>query len=469
MDAIGYFRQPPATTPQDEQVLTLQEQEEQFFSFCRAHGYQPVATFMDPIAGPGARGFRQLREYVSQPDRGFTVVVLSALEHLSSDAREVVERVLDLEQTGVQIALIGDDAGGDRVEAALDYWRDHRTRSGLSTRAMDSLRNKAMLGLGLGKTPYGYRIAENGRLEVVPNEADVVRRIYAMYLEQGLGLRLIARTLNDENVFTRRGKRWSVVTIRDILRNRAYAGTYLRFGVRITGSHEAIIPTEAFREAQRRRESTPSVAHSGNEEGFALSGLAYCGSCGGRMIGVSRKQSWARKRDGGRSEATYRYYRCGSRVNQSVCSYHTWRSDDLERAVLAAIGAALDPAIEQVQDTPAAELRTLVQGRLKVLNTRFNRYLDGTTKGTHDLVRLRRLSYPLLREQQRLRDRLLDLDAAGGREALRAAWWQQQRERLHDLTTHWATLPQEDRRLAVGDLIRRTTATDGALQVELLG
>jgi site-specific DNA recombinase len=469
LDAIGYFRQPPATAPHDEQVLTLQEQEEQFFRFCREHGYQPVATFMDPHSSTEARGFRQLREYVSRPDRGFTVVALSGLGDLSNDPKEVVERVLDLEQTGVQLALTGEDDAGDRVEAALDYWREHRSRSGLSTRAMDSLRNKAMRGFGLGKTPYGYRIAESGRLEVVPEEAGVVRRIYAMYLERGLGLRLIARTLNDEEVFTRSGKRWSVVTVRDILRNRAYTGTYLRFGVRITGSHEAIIPTETFREAQRRREGTPTVTHSGKEEGFALSGLAYCGSCGGRMIGVSRKQSWSRKRDGGRSEATYRYYRCGSRVNQSVCAYHTWRAEELEQAVLDAIAAALDPASQQMQDTPAAELRALVQGRLKVLNTRFSRYLDGTTKGTHDLVRLRRLSYPLLREQQRLRDRLLDLDAAGGRETLRAAWWQQQRERLQDLTAHWATLPQDDRRLALGDLVRRATATDGVVQVELLG
>lgn len=470
MDAIGYFRQPPPSARESELIFSLQEQEEQFFGYCRDHGYQPVATFFDSESGtPADRGFQQLREYLNRPHHGFTVVVLSALTDLAGDPRAVVERMLELEQVGAQMAVVADPDAGDLLEAAVDHWRENRTKGGLSTRAMDALRNKAMRGYGLGKTPYGYRIGEHGRLEIVPEEAAVVRRIYAMYLEEGLGLRLIARRLNDENTATRRGRRWSVVTVRDILRNRTYTGTYARFGVRVPGSHEGIISNETFREAQRKRDAAPAVRHGGKEEGFALSGLAQCGSCGGRMIGVSRKQSWSRKRDGGRSEAVYRYYRCGSRVNQSVCSYHTWRAEDLESAALDAIGAALDQAAMDATGGTSTDLRTLVKGRLKVLDTRFNRYLDSTAKGTTDLVRLRRLSYPLLREERRLQDRLSDLDGAGGREALRAAWWQQQRERLSDLKLQWPALTQGDRRLALGDLVRSIKVADDKVEAELLG
>mgnify|MGYP003342902710 FL=1 len=42
MDAIGYFRQPAAAVADNELALTLQEQEEEFFSFCRDHGYQRI-------------------------------------------------------------------------------------------------------------------------------------------------------------------------------------------------------------------------------------------------------------------------------------------------------------------------------------------------------------------------------------------------------------------------------------------
>ncbi len=469
MDAIGYFRQPAPTAGGDELVLTLQEQQDQFHSYCRAHGYQPVATFVDRAAGPDAsRGYQQLVEYLHRPDRGFLVVVLAAIQHLSPLPREVVERTLELEQVGARIALLQDANDIEPLEAAVDYWRENRGRSGLSTRAMDALRNKAMRGFGLGKTPYGYRIGDHGRLEVVPEEAAVVQRIYQMYLEEGLGLRLIARNLNDANTATRRGHRWSVVTVRDILRNRTYTGTYVRFGVRVPHSHEGIIANETFRDAQHKRETVPAVKRSDRNGGFALSGLVYCGACGGRMIGVSRKQSWSRKRDGGRSEATYRYYRCGSRVNQSVCAYHTWRADDLETSVLAAIAERLAVTDTQGPELSSADLRTLARGRLKVLDTRFGRYLDGVAKDATEMGRLRRLSMPLLQERYRLQERLKDLDVAGGPEALRAAWWDQQRERRGNLVAQWGSLTLAERRLALGDLVRRVTVADGKVEPELL-
>jgi len=470
VDAIGYFRQPAPSAGSDELALTLQEQQDQFHRYCRGHGYQPVATFIDRAAGPDAsRGYQQLVDYLHRPDRGFLVVVLAAIQHLSPLPREVVERTLEIEQVGAQIALLHDAGAVQPLEAAVDYWRENRGRSGLSTRAMDTLRNKAMSGYGLGKTPYGYCIAGHGRLEVVPEEAEVVRHIYQMYLEGGLGLRLIARSLNDANTATRRGRRWSVVTVRDILRNRTYTGTYVRFGVRVPHSHEGIVANEVFREAQHKRETVPSVKRGDRDAGFALSGLVYCGSCGGRMIGVSRKQSWSRKRDGGRSEATYRYYRCGSRVNQSVCAYHTWRADDLETSVLAAIAERLGVAGQQGPELSSADLRTFARGRLKVLDTRFGRYLDGVAKDASEMGRLRRLSMPLLQERYRLQERLRDLDAAGGPEALRATWWNQQRERCSYLAAQWGVLTPADRRSALGDLVRRVTAADGKVDPELLG
>ena len=58
-----------------------------------------------------------------------------------------------------------------------------------------------------------------------------MRYIFRLYLKDGLGIRRIARRLNEEGLRTRRDGLWSMVTVRDILRNRAYVGTYSRFGV----------------------------------------------------------------------------------------------------------------------------------------------------------------------------------------------------------------------------------------------
>ena len=40
---------------------------------------------------------------------------------------------------------------------------------------------------------------------------------------------------------TRRGRRWSVVTVRDILRNRTYTGTYAQLGTAITNGFKLAV------------------------------------------------------------------------------------------------------------------------------------------------------------------------------------------------------------------------------------
>ena len=57
-----------------------------------------------------------------------------------------------------------------------------------------------------GRPPYGYHVGPRNRLELVEEEALVVRYIYRLYLHEGLGIRLIARRLNEEGLRTRRNR-----------------------------------------------------------------------------------------------------------------------------------------------------------------------------------------------------------------------------------------------------------------------
>lgn len=460
MEAIGYFRL-QAQTNRDETLPTLQEQEAAFFQFCEAQGFQPVATFID-LETPGQnkqRGYSQLTEYLRQPGRGFTVVVLSRLEELAKDSRDVLRRLLELECLGAQLVFTEGPQEAP-LEQGLALWRKRTNRSGLSGRALDALRNKAMRGYGLGKTPLGYRIGSQGRLEVVPEEAQVVQQIYRLYVEEGLGLRLIARRLNDAATSTRRGLRWSVVTIRDVLRNRMYVGTYARFGVRVPGSHPSIIDQELFRRAQQKRGDTSQERAPSRRTVFVLTGLAYCGSCQGRMIGVSRRQSWSRKRDGGRTETEYRYYRCGSRVNQSICSYHTWRAQDLEQAVLQAMSSNVASPPGSESETAPSEVRTALRARLHSLDKRFQRYVGEAAKGSRTPEDLRALAQPILRESQRLESRLQRLDASPDRRVAHETLWEQRRESVHDMLELWPQLSALDRRASLRELLDKVTVYD---------
>ena len=225
-------------------------------------------------------------------------------------------------------------------------------------RILEGMRAKAAKGLGLGKTPFGYRIGSEGLFEPVPEEAKVVRGIYKLYLNEGIGVRSIARLLNTEGYRTRRGADWSMVTVRDILRNHAYIGTYRRFGLRIPGSYRPIVSADEFKRVQDKMQSRSPDKRQPRSEPFLLSGILYCGHCGQRMMGVTRRQTWKRK-DGDKVRGEYRYYQCQSRTNRSQCEYHTQRAAPLEERIVRQVSGQPEDGVivtyMSIQDRVADE------------------------------------------------------------------------------------------------------------------
>ena len=77
------------------------------------------------------------------------------------------------------------------------------------------------------KKLLGYRKGEDGQPEIVPEEAETVRRIYGLYLE-GLSLGQIKDRLNADNIPTAAGvQAWSHQVIQNILTNEKYCGDAL--------------------------------------------------------------------------------------------------------------------------------------------------------------------------------------------------------------------------------------------------
>ena len=73
---------------------------------------------------------------------------------------------------------------------------------------------------------YGYKRTKDGGLEIVPEEADVVRRIYTLFLE-GDGVLKISKILNEQGVPSNSGNRWTEKKVRYILSNEKYIGDLL--------------------------------------------------------------------------------------------------------------------------------------------------------------------------------------------------------------------------------------------------
>lgn len=462
--AIGYFRE---GNFRQEGQPSLTEQNRAFLEFCRSEGFEVGATFLDTSSAEDT-GFRQMLDYLRQNGRGATVVV-DSLPRLGRDIRSTARAYFQLDGLGVHLVTL--DGKENATEALLTSWtaRDPSERAG--ERVRDAMRRKAIKGEVLGRPPYGYGVGRRRRLEPIPDEAALVRYMFRLYNQEGLGIRLIARRLNEEGYRTRRGGNWSMVTIRDILRNRAYLGTYARFGVRVPGSHPAIISPEDHRRAQDRMSRRRTAGGPRSVSSFLLSGLAHCGYCGNRMIGVSRRQSWRRHSDGASVQAEYRYYQCETRTNQSMCDYHTRRASALEEEVRAALERELRRELEAAEDSGAvdvqADLKTL-KGRLRLLDRRLEQLLDAGASRRLAAAEVHQQSVEVAQQQLSLQAAIAGLERrAEGRDSEEQRHAERE-ELLRALAPEaWsaADLPRQQQLLQQS--LQRIRVFDDSLQIEL--
>lgn len=396
MRALGYFRTQTDNGRSTDFELAFRE-------YCDRYLHQPVRTFAyDGSAEIGPLDYyKEMLDFIRDSGSNYLIVVPDAT-HLGNDLESVARSMVCLESNGCKVTCDNDNLP-DPIQNAFEVLGIKGISKLRSDRIKESMRERAMKGQGLGKPPYGYRNGASGALEVVQDEVPVVELIYNLYTKEGLGLRLIAQHLNEREIQTRRGGQWNMVTIRDILRNPTYMGTYTRFGLRLPKSHEAIIPAKVFRAAQDETRARRPSGRVTNAEPFLLSSLVYCGACHNKMMGVTRRQSWKRK-DGRRARGVYRYYQCQSRNNLSTCEYHTWRSGLLEKTVLSQLKYELVASSNRETNGTAksrsGEARVIWERRVQNAERRFTQAMRRTAKGEIGLKTL----HDYLKELDRMRE-----------------------------------------------------------------
>ncbi|TAJ17289.1 MAG: hypothetical protein EPO65_11450 [Dehalococcoidia bacterium] len=343
--ALVYLRPVPDADP----PLSLTIQRAATSALTTAEGYRILATYQDTADAPGGPRFAALLDACSASDDRLTVVLASA-EVLGDRALDRAQRLLALSAVGALVRL----ADASTPEAALRAaWQGRRPDERRRERARESMRKRALRGQVLGRAPFGYAVADRA-LVVDDEEAIVVRRIYSMYLAEHEGVRRIARALNEDGIRSRLGKPWSAGSVRAILRNPVYTGTYRRLGVVVSGSHPALLKRGEFEEVQARMARRRTAPAEQQRHLYLLAGLARCGYCGGRLIGARRSNTTGPART---------YYRCASATNQGRCSYHSQRTEDLEEAVRQAIESGKFAAAPKTSTPRTTEARRLALDR----------------------------------------------------------------------------------------------------------
>ena len=455
MRAIGYFT---VDTETRNGGLSAEKLSHAFQEYCETRRHIPHGTFADLKGEGGGEGWQEMADFIRENHQGYLVVTPDAA-HLGATLEEQVERVLEMDALSSKVVC--DDL--DLPDPLQNALRDSRKSAQRSERIRAGMMAKAALGLGLGKPPYGYYITADGAFHVSGKESVVVKKIFHLYLEPGGSVRSVAAALNAQNVRTRSGRRWSLVTVRDVLRNAAYIGTYHRFGMRIPGSYEPIVSASDFRQAQDRlQERSPTQRTSRPAPVFLLAGVLYCRHCGKRMMGIVRRQTW-RRRDGERARAEYRYYQCQSRINRNQCSYRTMRAGELEEEVVRIVRERL--VAGERGDDPGdvswlAGDKARSEAALQSLDRQFMEGVQRAADGTMSLSTLRGGLEQLRVIKKELGEQVRQAaDSTTARAMLET--------NVEKILGEWDDLPDAERRDLLKSVVSKVTVKRGKVEVTL--
>ena len=162
-----------------------------------------------------------------------------------------------------------------------------------------------------GRPPLGYKKVDNNKsLFVDELQADVVKRIFSLYLD-GMAVNSICKLFNEENVLNRK---WPTTTVDKILSNQLYIGN-MEYGKRTNGEKQifedvvpAIIDKTTFDMVQKRKEK--NLKNFTRKLTYIFMQKIRCPKCH-KIMGGSSSTS--------KNNTKHLYYKCancGMRINE---------------------------------------------------------------------------------------------------------------------------------------------------------
>ena len=225
----------------DVQRQTIQE-------YCDEKGYTILNWFVDE-GESGAKerpGFDEI-VYGEVANPPYEAVIVAKSDRVARDINIYYYYKMLLTKKNIKLISIAEDFGQFGVFAnmleAFTLCVAEMERENINKRTSSGRKVKASRGgYSGGRPPYGY-VPQNGRLVIVPEEAEVVRYVISEK-ESGVTFQKICDALNDQGKTNRSGTKFSISTLQVIIENKPlYQGMY-RYGKDsewVEGEHEPIL------------------------------------------------------------------------------------------------------------------------------------------------------------------------------------------------------------------------------------
>ncbi|ABR31333.1 hypothetical protein SU69_07555 [Thermosipho melanesiensis] len=295
---------------------SIEAQLEKIRKYCEEKGYVVVKEYIDRAQSAATDkriAFQQM--FKDAENHEFDVVVVYKLDRFARNLYDSVVYTKKLEELNIALESttepITQDIAGKffrNIMGAINELYIENLKQEIRDKAIVVAKKGYFMG---GVPPFGFKLVEETdeygkkrkRYEIDENEAPYVREIFQL-ASQGVTLRQIADKLNQKGLKTRRGNKWTVRALYEMILNEKYAGIYTyqkgtkhnyhanrEDVIRIPGVIPAIVDEETYWNA---RNKLGIGSKRVKRHHYLLNGILYCAVCGNPMNGGAQSGDYPR-------------------------------------------------------------------------------------------------------------------------------------------------------------------------------
>ena len=401
------------STDQDEQFTSFESQIHYYEELIKSNpDYEYVNVYSDEgLSGTSVKKRKGFNLMIKDAKEGkIDLILVKSISRFGRNLLDIIGYIQELKKYGVEVHFDKEnlktfDKNVDVTLAIMSAIAQEESHS-ISGNVKAGIRYKYARGeYGM---PYGsflgFKKGEDGKPELVPEEADLVKKIYSYFIRDKLTINQIATKLNKEGYLTKKGNKWLYHSVLSILKNEKYKGdallqkgyvkNYLDHVVvknngeldqyYVEKGHAQIISDDDWALTQvelqiREQKQKPFVE---NDDIFA--GKIICGDCGA---------SYGRKLWHSNDKYRCFIYQCNHKFlkGKDKCTTPSLKEADIKRAFLEAYNELIDQKDEilelinavnyaQFDDEPIKEKMSLLSDELHDQNELINSLITANNK-----------------------------------------------------------------------------------------
>ena len=279
--------------------------------------WEYVGVYADEfISGTSTAKREEFNRMLRDCDEGkIDIILTKSISRFARNTVDLLETVRNLKSKGIEVrfekeninSMSGD---GELMLSILASFAQEESRS-ISENIKWATVKRFQQGIPNGRfTIYGYKWIGD-TLEVIPEEAEIVKFMYSEYLK-GKSRIEIGRELMAKGIFTRKGNPWVDSNVKHILTNITYTGNMLfqkeycedpiskhrklNHGELpqyfVENTHEPIIPMDEWQSVQDEIKRRKELGVFGNKsiKTSCFTSKIKCGNCGKSYRRSGKKQ-----------------------------------------------------------------------------------------------------------------------------------------------------------------------------------